>query len=128
MTTRQMTIPATTIWRNWKKPKKRRGCVAHRLRELVAQGHKIWDEEKDADRAVEWRDMAVLLRAPANKAEVYAKEFERAGVPLVVERGGFYDSTRNRRFAEPAQAARQSVAGRAGHRGAALAAGWPVAG
>ncbi len=25
------------------------------------------------------------------KSEIYAKEFERAGVPLVVERGGFYD-------------------------------------
>jgi ATP-dependent helicase/nuclease subunit A len=66
--------------------------VAHRLRELVEQGHKIRDEEKRGERAVEWRDMAVLLRAPANKAEAYAKEFERAGVPLVVERGGFYDS------------------------------------
>jgi ATP-dependent helicase/nuclease subunit A len=66
--------------------------VARRLRELVAQGHKIWDEEKHAERAVEWRDMAVLLRAPANKTEAYAKEFERAGVPLIVERGGFYDS------------------------------------
>ncbi|MGH7994127.1 MAG: 3'-5' exonuclease, partial [Limisphaerales bacterium] len=67
--------------------------VAHRLRELVAEGHKIWDEANDAERAVEWRDLAVLLRAPANKAEAYAKEFDRAGVPLVVERGGFYDST-----------------------------------
>ena len=67
--------------------------VAHRLRDLVAQGHKIWDEANDAERAVEWRDLAVLLRAPANKAEAYAKEFERAGVPLTVERGGFYDST-----------------------------------
>ncbi len=66
--------------------------VAHRLRELVVQAHKIRDEEKRGERAVEWRDMAVLLRAPANKAEAYAKEFERAGVPLVVERGGFYDS------------------------------------
>jgi ATP-dependent helicase/nuclease subunit A len=66
--------------------------VARRLRELVAQGHKIWDETKNTERPVEWRDLAVLLRAPANKAEAYAKEFERAGVPLVVERGGFYDS------------------------------------
>ena len=66
--------------------------VAHRLRELVVQAHKIRDEEERGERAVEWRDMAVLLRAPANKAEAYAKEFERAGVPLVVERGGFYDS------------------------------------
>ena len=67
--------------------------VAHRLRDLVAQGHKIWDEDQHGERAAEWRDMAVLLRAPANKAEAYAKEFERAGVPLVVERGGFYEST-----------------------------------
>jgi ATP-dependent helicase/nuclease subunit A len=67
--------------------------VAHRLRELVMQAHKIRDEEKCAERAVEWRDMAVLLRAPANKAEAYAKEFDRAGVPLVVERSGFYEST-----------------------------------
>jgi len=66
--------------------------VAHRLRELAAQSHQIWDEANTAERAAEWRDMAVLLRAPANKAEAYAKEFERAGVPLVVERGGFYDS------------------------------------
>ncbi len=66
--------------------------VAHRLRDLVAQGHAVWDEASGAQRAAEWRDLAVLLRAPANKAEAYAKEFERAGVPLVVERGGFYDS------------------------------------
>jgi ATP-dependent helicase/nuclease subunit A len=67
--------------------------IAHQLRELVAGGHKIRDEEKGNERRVEWRDMAVLLRAPANKAEGYAKEFERAGVPLVVERAGFYDCT-----------------------------------
>jgi ATP-dependent helicase/nuclease subunit A len=66
--------------------------VARRLRELVAQGRQIWDETTMAECAVEWRDMVVLLRAPANKAEAYAKEFERAGVPLVVERSGFYDS------------------------------------
>ena len=46
-------------------------------------------------RAVEWRDMAVLLRAPSGKAEIYAKEFERAGVPLVIARGGFYDSRKS---------------------------------
>ena len=28
----------------------------------------------------------------AGKAEIFAKEFERAGVPLAVARGGFYDS------------------------------------
>ncbi|HLX95141.1 MAG TPA: UvrD-helicase domain-containing protein [Verrucomicrobiae bacterium] len=65
--------------------------VAHRLRELVEQGHNVWDEKQGAERAVEWRDMAVLLRAPANKAEAYANEFERAGLPIATEHGGFYD-------------------------------------
>jgi ATP-dependent helicase/nuclease subunit A len=49
--------------------------------------------EEKRFRAAEWRDMAVLLRSPSGKAEIYAKEFERAGVPLVVERGGFYESS-----------------------------------
>jgi ATP-dependent helicase/nuclease subunit A len=66
--------------------------LALRLKELKKSRHAVWDEEQKEFRAVEWHDMAVLLRAPSNKAEAYAKEFERAGVPLVVERGGFYDS------------------------------------
>ncbi|HUA68902.1 MAG TPA: UvrD-helicase domain-containing protein [Candidatus Saccharimonadales bacterium] len=67
--------------------------VALRLRELVAQGHEIWDEKKGVKRPAEWQDMAVLLRAPSGKSGAYAKAFERVGVPLVVERGGFYEST-----------------------------------
>ena len=66
--------------------------LARRLQELKNARHEIWDAEKKAFHPVEWRDMAVLLRSPANKAEAYAKEFERAGVPLVVERGGFFES------------------------------------
>ena len=66
--------------------------VALRLMALRAQGHQVWDDKQKNFRAAEWRDMAVLLRAPASRAEGYAKEFERAGVPLVVERGGFYES------------------------------------
>ncbi len=66
--------------------------LALRLRELKNAQHAIWDEKQKTFFPVEWRDMAVLLRSPANKAEAYAKEFERVGVPLVVERGGFYES------------------------------------
>jgi len=66
--------------------------LARRLKQLEAGKHKIWDADKKGFRPAEWRDMAVLLRAPSGKAEIYAKEFQRAGVPLVVERGGFYDS------------------------------------
>jgi ATP-dependent helicase/nuclease subunit A len=67
--------------------------LANRLQELRAGRHEIWDDERKIFRAVEWRDMAVLLRAVSGKSEIYAMEFERAGVPLVVERGGFYDSS-----------------------------------
>jgi ATP-dependent helicase/nuclease subunit A len=66
--------------------------LAQRLQELKNARHEIRDARQKAFRPVEWRDMAVLLRAPANKAEAYAKEFERVGVPLVVERGGFFES------------------------------------
>ncbi len=67
--------------------------LALRLMELKNSDHKIWDDEIKESRAVEWRDMAILLRAPSGKAEIFAKQFDRAGIPLVVERGGFYDSS-----------------------------------
>jgi ATP-dependent helicase/nuclease subunit A len=67
--------------------------LAARLTELKRSRHGIWDDKIKKVRAVDWRDMAVLLRSPAGKAEIFAKQFERAGVPLVVERDGFYDSS-----------------------------------
>ncbi|MGH7978147.1 MAG: 3'-5' exonuclease, partial [Limisphaerales bacterium] len=74
--------------------------VASRLRTLKESGHLIWDDSSAAPaqpgnkfRPARWSDFVVLLRSPGGKAEVYAKQFERAGVPLHVERGGFYDTT-----------------------------------
>jgi ATP-dependent helicase/nuclease subunit A len=67
--------------------------LASRLKQLQAERHEIWDDDEKNFRAVEWRDLAVLLRAPAGKSEIYAMEFERAGVPLVITRGGFYESS-----------------------------------
>ncbi len=66
--------------------------IATRLRELKEQQQQVWDDDKKDFRPANWRDMAILLRAPANKADAYAKEFQRAGVPLFVARGGFYES------------------------------------
>jgi len=66
--------------------------LAGRLVSLRTEAHEIWDGAAKIFRSVEWRDMAVLLRAPGGKAEVYARAFDRAGIPLVVERGGFYAS------------------------------------
>ena len=66
--------------------------LARRLKRLIAEGHQIWDEAAKAFRGVRPGDIAVLLRSPRGKAETYAKEFDRAGLPLVVARGGFFES------------------------------------
>ena len=67
--------------------------VAFQLRRLHREKVQIWDNEEEVFRAVEWRDMVVLLRSPRNKAEIYAREFNRAGVPLHVKRESFYSAT-----------------------------------
>ncbi len=64
--------------------------IAMRLKRLVGERHEIRDE--DHFRPATFGDMAILLRSPRGKSEVYAKEFELAGVPLAVARGGFYGS------------------------------------
>ncbi len=67
--------------------------VALQLKKLRNERLKIWDNENEILRAVEWRDMVVLLRSPRSKAEIYAREFNRAGVPLHVKRESFYSAT-----------------------------------
>ncbi len=68
--------------------------IALRLKTLSAAHpeNEIWDDEKKFFRTAHFSDMAILLRSPRGKAEIYAKEFERAGVPLSVKRGGFFDA------------------------------------
>ena len=66
--------------------------VTRELQQLVEGGQLIFDAKQNAQRPVEWRDIAILLRSPRGRSEVYAKECERAGIPLQVARGGFYES------------------------------------
>lgn len=66
--------------------------LARRLRELKESRHEIRDGEEDIFRPVRWSDMAVLLRSPSGRAEAFAKEFSKAGVPLVAARDGFFES------------------------------------
>ena len=77
----------------WTDAEQEARLVARRLRELRASQQTIWDEAEGQFRPVDWRDMVVLLRSPAAKAEAYAKEFARLGVPLQAARGGFYENT-----------------------------------
>ncbi len=64
--------------------------VVSRLRELADSQHQIMDS--GVPRTLEWRDVAILLRSPRGRSEVFVKEFQRAGIPLAVARGGFYQS------------------------------------
>lgn len=66
--------------------------VGLRLRRLKTDRFQVWDSHSDSLRDVQWRDMAILLRSPSGKAEVYAKVFERLDLPLSVARAGFFDS------------------------------------
>src|SRR5205814_5925113 len=52
--------------------------------------HPVWDDGKF--RPVEWRDMVILMRSVSNRAERFAKEFNRAGVPLLASREGLYSA------------------------------------
>src|SRR5581483_9027955 len=74
-------------------PEKEARLVALQLRELKTRSQPVWDEKSKALRPARWNDMVVLLRAPAGKAEIFAREFARQQVPLLVARGGFYQST-----------------------------------
>ncbi len=67
--------------------------IALRLRDLKENSFQIWDRQHKTHRAVEWRDMVVLLRSPRNKAESFAKVFAQLDVPLEAERGGFFGTT-----------------------------------
>ncbi len=73
-------------------PEREARLVAGRLAQLKNEGYAIWDDALKSERPVQWKDMVVLLRAPSGKAEIFAKEFAKAGVPLQTARGGLYET------------------------------------
>lgn len=66
--------------------------VGLRLLKWRADPQAVWDETIGGARAAAWSDMVVLLRAPRAKAEVYAREFARLGIPLASAQGGFHEA------------------------------------
>jgi len=66
--------------------------IAQRFAKLKLEAHQIWDRDRQLFRNVEWSDMAVLLRSPRGRAEAFAKEFSRLGIPLNAARDGFFTS------------------------------------
>jgi ATP-dependent helicase/nuclease subunit A len=66
--------------------------IAQRFRQLMADKLQVWDKDAKALHDVKWSDMAVLLRSPRGRAEAFAKEFNRLGIPLNAARDGFFTS------------------------------------
>ena len=67
--------------------------LARRLRELKDSGHRVWSREQNGFAPVEFRDMVVLMRGVAGRAEIFAKAFHQSGVPLHAARAGFLDAS-----------------------------------
>lgn len=64
--------------------------IAQRLQALKQQPLPVWDESARAFRPVRWGDMVILLRGPRQRAELFARVFQRFGIPLSSSRRGFY--------------------------------------
>lgn len=66
--------------------------VAWRLRRLREEGLEVQDAKQGGRRPAAWRDMVVLLRSARGRADAWAQEFARAGIPLEAPRGGFLEA------------------------------------
>ena len=63
--------------------------VGLRLKQLKEESFSVFDE--GTFRPMRWSDAAILLRSPRGKAENYAQEFARLGIPLAISRASFYE-------------------------------------
>jgi len=67
--------------------------VARRIIELVESGHPVYDHA-GGYRPVTYRDVVVLMRAAAGRANTFVEEFRRLGVPAYAElTTGYFEAT-----------------------------------
>ncbi len=64
--------------------------VASRITELIKSGLEVFDKDSGKMRAVEFRDMVVLMRKTKDIAPVFEKVFEEWGIPAYSEVGHSY--------------------------------------
>lgn len=66
--------------------------LCQQMQQLIAEKAQIYDKRLQQYRAVTWRDMVVLLRAPKGAGAVYARILKEAGIPVAVDTGDGYFS------------------------------------
>ena len=67
--------------------------IANRILALIASEHVVFDKDKGAYRPIAYRDIAVLLRAVAGKANILLEVLQQNGIPAYAEISGGYFET-----------------------------------
>lgn len=68
--------------------------IGNRLNHLVENGYRVYDGKRKAYRAMEWRDVVILLRATSGWAPIIIEELQALGVPAYAELGsGYFEAT-----------------------------------
>lgn len=65
--------------------------IAQRLRKLVDDNFQVTDSSTGKPRAVEWSDMAILLRSVSDRPQTFARIFASYGIPIQAATGAFFD-------------------------------------
>ncbi len=66
--------------------------IARQIRTWIQDGLQIRDGTDGRTKPASYRDIAILLRSPKTRAEIYARIFAQEDVPLEIGRSGFYDA------------------------------------
>jgi ATP-dependent helicase/nuclease subunit A len=71
------------------------GLIGRRIRQMVGSAEfKIFDKATDSYRDVEYRDIVILMRSPANKAGDYIRILRLMGVPVSSQgSSGYFETT-----------------------------------
>lgn len=64
--------------------------LCQQMQQLMAEQAQVYDKRLQQYRAITWRDMVVLLRAPKAAGTVYARMLQEAGIPAAVDTGEGY--------------------------------------
>ncbi|WCN36376.1 helicase-exonuclease AddAB subunit AddA [Aneurinibacillus uraniidurans] len=68
--------------------------IAEKIKSMIAAGHQVYDKQTKAMRAMQYRDVVVLLRATSQWAPVMTDEFKALGIPAYAELAtGYFTAT-----------------------------------
>ncbi len=67
--------------------------IARRIGQLMEEGHVVLDKDSDSYRPLEFRDIAVLMRAVSGKANILLEALRKSSVPAYADvDGGYFEA------------------------------------